>query len=75
MPCNYSYRQVGDHDDDEDVLLPDHPPEGLAGLVERALRADVCVEAPEAVDEVAVDVVGRLLLTRQRSQHHAAVVV
>ena len=36
----YSYRQVGDHDDDEDVLLPDHPPEGLAGLVERALRVE-----------------------------------
>ena len=40
-----------------------------------SLRADVGSEAAESVDEVGVDVVRRLLLPRQRSQHHAAVVV
>ena len=43
--------------------------------VRPSLGADVGAEAAEAVDEVGVDVVRRLLLPRQRSQHHAAVVV
>ena len=44
-------------------------------LYNSSLRADVGVEAPEAVDEVAVDVVGRPLLTRKRGQHDATVVI
>ena len=40
-----------------------------------SLGADVGAEPPESVDEVGVDVVRRLLLPRQRSQNHAAVVV
>ena len=44
-------------------------------VVRPCLRADVGAEAAESVDEVGVDVVRRLLLPRQRSQNHAAVVV
>ena len=43
--------------------------------VRPSLGADVGAEAAEAVDEVGVDVVRRLLLPRQRSQNNAAVVV
>lgn len=33
--------QVGDHDDDADVLLPDHPPEVLSARPQRTLSGDV----------------------------------
>lgn len=33
--------QVGDHDDDADVLLPDHPPEVLSAGPQRTLSSNV----------------------------------
>lgn len=33
--------EVGDHDDNADVLLPDHPPEVLLARSERPLSSDV----------------------------------
>ena len=48
---------LGEHDDDGGVVLPQHPPEVLHGLVERALSGDVGAAVPVAVDVARVDVV------------------
>ena len=69
------FHEICNHDDDEDVLLPDHSPERLKGVFQRSLSADVCVALLEAVDEVRVDVVGALLLTRNWQQSDASVIV
>ena len=49
-------KEVSDHDDDEAVLLPDHPPEGVEGALHGALGGDVGPRLAEAVHEVGVDV-------------------
>ena len=70
-----SLDQICDHDNDEDILLPDHPPERFEGVFERTLSADVGVALLIAVDVVAVDVVARLLLTDRRKQSDSALVI
>ena len=66
--------EVGDHDEDVHVLLPDHPPEAVEGGRQRALGADVRPRLLVAVDEVGVDVVAALLRP-ERLQRHPRVVV
>ena len=42
MVTNSSFlHQVGDHDDDADVLLPNHPPEVLGARPQGTLSGDV----------------------------------
>ena len=63
--------ELGEHDHDGGVMLPEHPPEVLHGLGEGALGGDVGVPVAVAVDEAGVDVV-RALDPAQRLQAHAA---
>ena len=52
------FHEIGDHDDDVDILLPDHPPERLTSLLQGPLGADVSVVLLKAVDKIGIDVVG-----------------
>ncbi len=65
--------QVGDHDDHPDLLLPDHPPEGVKGVWQRTLGADVGPRLLEAIDVVGVDIFA-LLLSRERAKLHPRVI-
>ena len=67
--------QVGDHDDDVNILLPNHPPERVPCVLKRALSGDVGVAFPEPINEVGVDVVRSLLLAHQGRQLDPGVVV
>lgn len=69
------FNEIGNHDDDVDVLLPDHSPERLEGVFERPLSTDVSVALLEAVDEVRVDVVRALLLPGNWQQPDAGVII
>ena len=47
--CSYPAHlsELGEHDDNGGVVLPQHPPEVLHRLVQRALGGDVRVPIPE----------------------------
>lgn len=42
-------QQVGDHDDDADILLPDHLPEVVGARPQGTLSGDVGPRCPEAL--------------------------
>ena len=42
-PARTAYQFIGEHEDDGDVLLPDHLPEVGAGVLQRALGHNVLV--------------------------------
>ena len=48
--------EMGDHDDDGDVLLPDHPPEELRAVLHGSLRGDEGTRPPEPVHVVGIQV-------------------
>ena len=48
--------EVSDHDDDLDLLLHHHPPEGVLGVLHGPLGGDVGAAPPEAVHVVGVEV-------------------
>ena len=52
---------MGDHHDDLDLLLPDHPPEQVLGGGHGALGRNVRLGPPEPVHEVCVEVLVLLL--------------
>ena len=52
---------MGDHHDDLDLLLPDHPPEQVLGGGHGALGRNVRLGPPEPVHEVGVEVLVLLL--------------
>ena len=68
------FDEVRDHHNGADALLPDHAPEGVEGVGERALRGHVCPRLLEAVDEVGIEVLATLL-TRKGAKLDARVIV
>ena len=62
--------QLGQHDHDGAVVLPQHPPEVLHSLVERSLCGNVSVPVSVAVKEAGIDVV-TALDAPQRLQTHS----
>ena len=69
-----AFDEIGDHDEDVDVLLPDHPPEAVKGGRQGTLGADVGPRLLVAVNEVGVHIVAALL-GADRLQRHPRVVV
>ena len=68
------FDEVRDHHNGADALLPDHAPEGVEGVGERALRGHVCPRLLEAVDEVGIEVLATLL-ARKGAKLDARVIV
>lgn len=70
-----SLHEIGNHHDNGHSLLPNHSPEAIKGIGQRALGANEGVSLLITVDEVGIDVVQVLLLARSWVQVNAAVIV
>ncbi len=69
-----SFHKVGDHDDGPHALLPDHSPEGVERVRQRALSGDVGPGLLEPVNVIGIDVLAAFL-TRKGPQLDARVVI
>ena len=68
------FDEIRDHHNGPDPLLPDHAPERVEGVCERALRGNVRPRLLKPVDEVGIEVLAALL-ARKRPKLYARVIV
>lgn len=66
--------ELGEHDDDGGVVFPEHPPEIVSGVVQRALSGDVSGSVPVTVDQTRVYVVRALDVPLGLQAHSGALV-
>ena len=69
-----SLNEIRDHHNGPDPLLPDHAPERVEGVGERALRGHVRPRLLKPVDEVGIEVLAALL-ARKGPKLYARVIV
>lgn len=67
--------KIGDHHDDGHPLFPDHAPEAIEGVGQGTLGADEGMSLLVAINEVGIDIVQILLLSRCGMQMHPTVVI
>ena len=70
-----SLHEIGDHNDDINVLLPNHSPESFSSVFQWSLCPDVGVTFTESVNKVCVDVVTSLFLTNHWHQFYTSMII
>ena len=70
-----SFEQICDHDNDVDILLPNHAPESLTSVTEWPLSGNVGIGFLESVDVIGVDVIRSLFLPSNRQKSDATMII